>query len=222
MASENREAPLGTSGEGHEESPADSIHDGKKRFGNFRKDLDSEVEPRNTQLVLICLFFITGMVDSAAYNIFTCFVSMQTGMSSLEVGYAQLTLNRQHSLRRPGCHCATRICPALCLDQIVGGHPLLYVGLILLQHISSHPGTLQKEVTDHIVPISSRHDPCSGDFGHHQGSFAWRGGARGQNSTRQKDCCDIDPIGQLERFGSHIASRVPGRGSGCRKQGFAP
>ncbi len=42
--------------------------------------IKSEVNPRKTYLVLIGLFFVTGLVDSAAYNIWSCFVSMQTGM----------------------------------------------------------------------------------------------------------------------------------------------
>lgn len=43
--------------------------------------MKSEVEPQNTYLFLIGLFFVTGLVDSAAYNIWSCFVSMQTGMN---------------------------------------------------------------------------------------------------------------------------------------------
>jgi len=39
-----------------------------------------DIEPQKTHLVLIGLFFVTGLVDSAAYNIWSCFVSMQTGV----------------------------------------------------------------------------------------------------------------------------------------------
>lgn len=46
----------------------------------MRLRMVSEVDPHRTHLILICLFFVTGLVDSAAYNIWSCFVSMQTGM----------------------------------------------------------------------------------------------------------------------------------------------
>jgi Protein of unknown function (DUF1275) len=51
----------------------------RKRL-KLRMKLD--VEPNRTQLILLGLFFVTGLVDGAAYNVYSCFVSMQTGWSS--------------------------------------------------------------------------------------------------------------------------------------------
>lgn len=38
-----------------------------------------EVDPRWGDLVLLVCFLIAGLVDSAAFNMYGCFVSMQTG-----------------------------------------------------------------------------------------------------------------------------------------------
>lgn len=49
------------------------------RLAKVRENLGADIDPGRTHFILIILFFVTGLVDSAAYNIFTCFVSMQTG-----------------------------------------------------------------------------------------------------------------------------------------------
>lgn len=61
-------------------------HDRQKPFfGRLKLRMQSEIEPKRSHLILICLFFVTGLVDSAAYNIWSCFVSMQTGRLSPSV-----------------------------------------------------------------------------------------------------------------------------------------
>ena len=54
----------------------------QKRLAKLKENLGADLSPQKTHLILILLFFVTGLVDSAAYNIFTCFVSMQTGTST--------------------------------------------------------------------------------------------------------------------------------------------
>ena len=83
MVSETNEAGYGTLQEPHEinSSPMTLKPDTDESFVlRLKLRMKSEVDPQKTYLVLICLFFVTGLVDSAAYNIWSCFVSMQTGM----------------------------------------------------------------------------------------------------------------------------------------------
>jgi Protein of unknown function (DUF1275) len=85
MVSESNETEYGTMQEppGLESnaSPLTIKPDGNESLPKRLKlRMKPEIEPRRTHLILICLFFVTGLVDSAAYNIWSCFVSMQTGM----------------------------------------------------------------------------------------------------------------------------------------------
>lgn len=83
MASETNEAGYGTiqQAPGSNASPMTLKPDTHERFvGRLKLRMNSEVKPQKTYLILIGLFFVTGLVDSAAYNIWSCFVSMQTGM----------------------------------------------------------------------------------------------------------------------------------------------
>lgn len=85
MVSRNDEAGYGTiqGSPGSDTSPTTVNQESRGSLLErlrFRSSL--EIEPQWTHLVLIILFFITGLVDSAAYNIWSCFVSMQTGMYS--------------------------------------------------------------------------------------------------------------------------------------------
>jgi len=41
--------------------------------------MTSEVDPKWADAILLGCFFVAGIVDSVAYNKYTCFVSMQTG-----------------------------------------------------------------------------------------------------------------------------------------------
>lgn len=45
----------------------------------LRSRLTSEVDPKRADAILLGCFFVAGIVDSVAYNKYTCFVSMQTG-----------------------------------------------------------------------------------------------------------------------------------------------
>jgi hypothetical protein len=83
MVSETNEAAYGTGQEPPESNtlPLTLKPDSQQSFGRRLKlRMVSDVEPQKTHLVLTGLFFVTGMVDSAAYNIWSCFVSMQTGV----------------------------------------------------------------------------------------------------------------------------------------------
>ena len=84
MVSESNEAGYGTMQEPPEGNgaPLTLRPDSDESFPTrFKLRMKADVEPKRTHLILICLFFVTGLVDSAAYNIWSCFVSMQTGMS---------------------------------------------------------------------------------------------------------------------------------------------
>ena len=54
----------------------------KSRFTRFRKHMAQDVHEDWADIILIVLSFISGMVDSAVFNTWSCFVSMQTGKSS--------------------------------------------------------------------------------------------------------------------------------------------
>jgi hypothetical protein len=85
MISESDEAGYGTMQEPPESNAATlSLKpDAKQSFTKrFKLRMITDVDAQRTHLILIGLFFVTGLVDSAAYNIWNCFVSMQTGMHS--------------------------------------------------------------------------------------------------------------------------------------------
>lgn len=48
----------------------------------WRRYWNGDVDPKWADLLLILCFFISGMVDSVAFNVWSCFASMQTGMYS--------------------------------------------------------------------------------------------------------------------------------------------
>jgi Protein of unknown function (DUF1275) len=54
----------------------------------FQLRMLSDIELSRAHFILIGLFFVTGLVDSAAYNIWSCFVSMQTGTYSFAVAHS--------------------------------------------------------------------------------------------------------------------------------------
>lgn len=82
MVSERNDVGYGTV-QAAEESNVSPIPQKLDTHESFSKRLKlrciSEIAPQRTHLILIGLFFVTGLVDSAAYNIWSCFVSMQTG-----------------------------------------------------------------------------------------------------------------------------------------------
>jgi hypothetical protein len=53
---------------------------GKKgRLAVWKQHLAQDVDESWGDLVLIALCFISGMIDAAVFNVWSCFVSMQTG-----------------------------------------------------------------------------------------------------------------------------------------------
>ncbi|KAK2754072.1 hypothetical protein FQN54_007241 [Arachnomyces sp. PD_36] len=49
------------------------------RSGRWKKHVIQEIEREWTDVVLMVSCFISGLVDSAVFNVWSCFVSMQTG-----------------------------------------------------------------------------------------------------------------------------------------------
>lgn len=46
------------------------------------------LDPTNADLVCLLLCFLTGLCDSSAYNAWSCFLGMQTGMTQTRFGQA--------------------------------------------------------------------------------------------------------------------------------------
>ena len=44
-----------------------------------RQRLDAQIDAKWADLILLGCFFCSGLVDSMAFNMYACFVSMQTG-----------------------------------------------------------------------------------------------------------------------------------------------
>jgi hypothetical protein len=51
----------------------------KSRLQRWRRHLNQDVEESWADLILLVLCLISGIVDSAVFNVWSCFVSMQTG-----------------------------------------------------------------------------------------------------------------------------------------------
>ena len=62
----------------------------------------TDVNTKWSDLLLLLCFFVAGLVDSAAFNMYGCFVSMQTGQSSLipSTNSPLTTSSRKHHLCR--------------------------------------------------------------------------------------------------------------------------
>ena len=58
----------------------DSLNQKQSRSARYKKHLAQDVDKSWADLVLIVACFISGLVDSAVFNVWSCFVSMQTGM----------------------------------------------------------------------------------------------------------------------------------------------
>lgn len=44
-----------------------------------RQRLDADIDAKWADLILLGCFFCSGLIDSMAFNMYACFVSMQTG-----------------------------------------------------------------------------------------------------------------------------------------------
>jgi hypothetical protein len=51
----------------------------RSRMARWRQYLGEEASKEWADLILIITCFISGLVDSAVFNVWSCFVSMQTG-----------------------------------------------------------------------------------------------------------------------------------------------
>lgn len=60
------------------------LHKGRSRISQWRQHLSEEADEAWGDLILIVACFISGLVDSAVFNVWSCFVSMQTGEPSGE------------------------------------------------------------------------------------------------------------------------------------------
>lgn len=62
------------------ELPASSLPWSVRLKSRFSSDID----PAWADTILVGCFFVAGIVDSVAFNTYSCFVSMQTGMPTLK------------------------------------------------------------------------------------------------------------------------------------------
>jgi Protein of unknown function (DUF1275) len=87
MVSESNEAGYGTMQEPVDSnaSPTTSKSIAQSFPKRMKQQMGSDIDLQRTHFILIILFFVTGLVDSAAYNIWSCFVSMQTGRYYSEI-----------------------------------------------------------------------------------------------------------------------------------------
>lgn len=58
---------------------SDNPEAGSKESVSSPSRFTAEVDPRWGDALLLVCFFVAGLVDSAAFNMYGCFVSMQTG-----------------------------------------------------------------------------------------------------------------------------------------------
>ena len=106
----------------------------KTRWQRWRRHLSQDVDESWADLILLVLGFVAGIVDSAVFNVWSCFVSMQTGkLSVLEgtaVGYVSSNMGvlpRQHGI----CwsrHLAPTAEPAVSMGEVWNGDSELLCG----------------------------------------------------------------------------------------------
>ncbi|KAF2716520.1 hypothetical protein K431DRAFT_278792 [Polychaeton citri CBS 116435] len=80
-SSSHEQEPLLPSSNGTSTTTKTSTHDNNARSVGLtiRNHLAADVNVKYADIVLIIMFFVSGLVDSGAYNAYECFVSMQTG-----------------------------------------------------------------------------------------------------------------------------------------------
>lgn len=61
----------------------ESLHKKRSRLSRWKDHLSADVDESWADLILIVACFISGLVDSAVFNVWSCFVSMQTGKRNL-------------------------------------------------------------------------------------------------------------------------------------------
>jgi uncharacterized membrane protein YoaK (UPF0700 family) len=73
---------------GADSGSVDEVGDMKKK-ASIRSRLEAQIDTKWADVVLLACFYCSGLIDSMAFNMYGCFVSMQTG-----------------ELRKPACHLA--------------------------------------------------------------------------------------------------------------------
>ena len=68
----------------HIRSIEESMPAKKSRISSWREHLAQDVEEAWSDTLLLVMCFVAGLVDSAVFNVWSCFVSMQTGKSLTE------------------------------------------------------------------------------------------------------------------------------------------
>lgn len=63
------------------------------RLGSWKKYLVQDVDESWSDVILLVTCFISGLVDSAVFNVWSCFVSMQTGMWSIRASHNTSRIN---------------------------------------------------------------------------------------------------------------------------------
>lgn len=78
----------------------EAMDDGPEKKMGIRRYLNAQIDTKWADLILLACFFCSGLIDSMAFNMYGCFVSMQTGThppSSLQPSHRHLTLHTQET-----------------------------------------------------------------------------------------------------------------------------
>ena len=74
-------------------SPSASIPKPRKSaFQSAKSYLSNEISISHADIPIIACCLVSGLCDSSAYNAWSCFVSMQTGISPLSPSHSSLPL----------------------------------------------------------------------------------------------------------------------------------
>lgn len=76
-------------------SSAGQIYQG----GQMRRRLSAEIDTKWTDLLLLVCFLCAGIIDSMAFALYGCFVSMQTGKLHIHIILSILTYGRKYNIR---------------------------------------------------------------------------------------------------------------------------
>lgn len=61
------------------EAMADDLEKPQTHKSQIRQRLNAEIDANWADSILLGCFFCSGLIDSMAFNMYACFVSMQTG-----------------------------------------------------------------------------------------------------------------------------------------------
>jgi hypothetical protein len=73
--------------------------DKPSRMTRLRRHMAQDVHEDWTDVILVILSFITGMVDAAVFNTWSCFVGMQTGKHELSLRNSPRVTNSNQATR---------------------------------------------------------------------------------------------------------------------------